>query len=169
MMKPTVAPRALVLVRSLLVLATTASVSACAPLRLPVENSGPARSREGIELAVTRQACTQNEDPDFPHAALVEERVELQMRNATSVPVTVQRDAFRLITPEGYALRPMTWRAADPMTLGGGEARTFELRYMTEGGLACDREMRLEADGGVRLGGGAVAVQAVRFRPRAAM
>ena len=49
------------------------------------------------------------------------------------------------------------------------ETRTFELRYMTEGGLACDREMRLEADGGVRLGSGAVAIQAVRFRPRAPM
>lgn len=157
------------LIGPLVLAAVAASASACAPLRLPVENSGPARSREGVELAVTRQACTQNSDPDFPNADLVEERVELQVRNATSVPITVRRDAFRLITPEGDALETMTWPAADPMTLGGGQSRTFELRYMSRGGLACDREMRLEPDGGLRLDHGAVAVGAVRFRPRAAM
>lgn len=169
MMIRIVPARALVLVRPLLVLAAVACAPACAPLRLPVENSGPARSREGVELAVTRQACTQHVDPDFPNADLVEERVELQVRNATAVPVTVQRDAFRLITPEGLALRTDTWRAADPLTLGGGESRVFELRYMVEGDLACDREMRIEPDGGVRLASGTVAVGAVRFRPHAAM
>jgi hypothetical protein len=157
------------LVRPLFLLAAAASSASCAPLRLPAQNTGPARSREGVELAVTRQACTQNVDPDFPDADLVEERVELQVRNTTSVPITIQRDGFRLIAPDGTALRTITWRAADPMTVSDGESRTFELRYMTRGSLACDGEMKLEPDGGIRIDQGAVKVGAVRFRPRAAL
>ena len=77
------------------------SAPACAPLQLPYKSGGPA-SREGVELVVTRQSCTQNVDPDFYGPDLVEEVVEVQVRNATSSPLTVQRDAFRLIAPDGH-------------------------------------------------------------------
>ncbi|HEY8925028.1 MAG TPA: hypothetical protein VIU64_11660 [Polyangia bacterium] len=167
MIPSTVSPRALI--RPLLLLAAATGVASCAPLRLPAENAGTARSREGVELGVTRQACSQNVDPDFPNADLVEERVELQVRNATSAPITIQRDGFQLIAPDGTALRPLTWRAGDPMNVKGGESRTFELRYMTRGSLACDGEMKLEPDGSIRLAHRAVTVGAIRFRPRAAM
>ena len=72
------------------------SMSACAPLRLPYKSAGPAASRDGVEVAVRRQSCTQNVDPDFYGDDLVEEVVEVQIRNPTSKSLTVQRDAFRL-------------------------------------------------------------------------
>jgi hypothetical protein len=138
---------------------------ACAPLRLPFKSGGPAASREGVEVAVSRQSCTQNVDPDFYGEDLVEEVVEVQVRNATSSPVTVQRDAFRLISPDGHGLKTMTWRAIDPLALNAGETRTFELRYMTRGLLECTREMKLDADAGVRMNGRPIEVGAVSFQP----
>ena len=142
---------------------------ACAPLRLPYKSGGPAASREGVELAVSRQSCTQNVDPDFYGQDLVEEVVEVQVRNATSNPLTVQRDAFRLISPDGHGLKTMTWRAVDPLSLNAGETRTFELRYMTRGLLECTREMKLDADAGVKMNGRPIEVDAVSFQPSRAL
>lgn len=142
---------------------------ACAPLRLPYKSGGPTASREGVELAVSRQSCTQNVDPDFYGQDLVEEVVEVQVRNATSNPLTVQRDAFRLISPDGHGLKTMTCRAVDPLALNAGETKTFELRYMTRGVLECTREMKLDADAGVKMNGRPIQVGAVSFQPSRAL
>jgi len=142
---------------------------ACAPLRLPYKGGGPAASREGVEIAVSRQSCTQNVDPDFYSEDLVEEVVEVKVRNATSTPLTVQRDAFRLISPDGYGLKTMTWRAIDPLPLKGGESKSFELRFMTRGLLQCTREMKLDPDAGVTINGRPVELGAVSFQPSRAL
>jgi hypothetical protein len=141
----------------------------CAPLRLPDQTSGPAISHEGVQVAVTRQSCTENVDPDFYGQDLVEEVVEVAVRNATPDPVIVQRDAFRLIAPDGPALKTITWNAVDPLALAGGELRTFELRFMTRGALACDHEMKLDSDAGVRINGQPVRVGAIPFVPSRAL
>ena len=138
---------------------------ACAPLRLPAKNSGPANSGDGVQVAVNRQSCTQNVDPDFYGSDLVEEVVEVQVRNAAPAGLTVQRDAFRLVAPDGLALRTVTWRAAEPLALNAGETRAFELRFMTRGGLDCRHEMKLDVDAGVTMEGRPVALSAVSFQP----
>jgi hypothetical protein len=122
-----------------------------------------------VELAVNRQSCTQDKDPDFYGQDLVEEVVEVQVRNSTSNPLTVQRDAFRLISPDGYGLRTMTWRAVDPLTLKGGETRRFELRFMYRGVLECTEGMKLDADAGVKINGRPIAIGAVSFQPSRAL
>jgi hypothetical protein len=122
-----------------------------------------------VELAVSRQSCTQNVEPDFYGQDLVEEVVEVQVRNATANPLTVQRDAFRLISPAGHRLKTMTWRAIDPLALNAGETSTFELRYMTRGVLECTREMKLDADAGVRMNGRPIEVGAISFQPSRAL
>ena len=142
---------------------------ACAPLRLPYKGGGPAASREGVELAVSRQSCTQNVDPDFYGEDLVEEVLEVQVRNATSNRLTVKRDAFRLISPDGPGLKTMTWRAVDPLPLNGGETKSFELRFMTRGLFECTREMKLDADAGVTMNGRPIELGAVSFQPSRAL
>jgi hypothetical protein len=141
-----------------------AMAPACA-LRPPVQNSGPAVSREGVQLAVTRQGCSQTVEPELPGSDLTEEIVEVQVRNALSAPLTVHREAFRLITPDGYSLETVTCSAADPMTVRAGETRAFELRYMTRGSLQCAREMRLEAGRAITSGENPIEVGPVRFTP----
>jgi hypothetical protein len=142
---------------------------ACAPLRAPYQSAGPVASHEGVELAVTRQSCTQNRDPDFDGSDLVEEVVEVQIKNDVSNALAVQRDAFHLISPDGQWLEAMTWRAVEPLSLNAGETRTFELRYMGRGGLDCTRELTLDADDGVRMNGRAIRIGAVRFQPSRAL
>jgi hypothetical protein len=147
---------------------TAALLLALAPacwMRPPVQNSGPAISREGVQLAVTGQQCTQTVEPDQYGNDLVEEIVEVEIRNATHTPLTVHRDLFHLVAPDGTALTTQTWRAFDPLTVEGGQTRTFELRFMTRGSLACGREMTLDANAGVRWPDRLIDVGGVRFVP----
>jgi hypothetical protein len=155
--------------RNVIVVLGIALAPACAPLRLPYKSSGPATSPEGVTIAVSRQSCTQNVDPDFHGIDLVEEVVEIKMQNATPSPVSVQRDAFRLLSPGGARLKTITWRAVDPLLLAGGETRTFDLRFMNRGAITCTGDIVLDADAGVRLAGRPVQLGAIRFQPSHAL
>lgn len=145
-----------------LFLATVGSGCALAP---PFRNSGPAVSQQGVQLAVTRQRCDQVDEPDEYGWDLVETTLEVQIRNATPARLTVHRDAFRLLGPEGSALRTQTWGAADPLTIDGGTTGTFELRFMTRGGLECAGEMALDVDAALALPDGPVKIGSVKFVP----
>jgi hypothetical protein len=118
---------------------------------------------------VARQGCSQTTEPEEPGADPVEERLEVHVRNGASDPVAVQRDKFRLLAPDGSALETVTWRAAEPLTVPGGQDGTFELRFMTRGGLACRSEMRLDARDALALRGNPVALGAVSFVPEHAL
>jgi hypothetical protein len=150
------------------VLIPLAGVSACASMQPPAHTTGPALSREGVQLAVNWQACVQTKEPDFYGNDLVEETLDVEVQNRTADPVTIHRDAFRLLEPDGVGLATVTWRAIDPVTVGAGQSRTFELRFMTRGNLECGREMGLEADAGVVLRDHPVHLQAIRFLPHGA-
>jgi len=141
--------------------------SGCA-LSPPFRSGGPAMSHEGIQVAVTRQRCDQVEEPDEYRDDLVETTLEVQVRNPTPAPLTVHRDAFRLLGAEGTALRTQTWGAADPMTIAPGASATFQLRFMGRGGVECGAEMLLDADAGLALPAGPVKVASVRLVPSGA-
>jgi hypothetical protein len=138
--------------------------SGCA-LAPPFKSSGPSVSQDGVQLAVTRQRCDQVPEPDEYGWDLVEATLEVQIRNATSAKLMVRRDAFRLLGPDGTALKTVTWSAADPLTIDGGATGTFQLRFMTHGGLECAREMALDVDAGLSLPAGPVKIGTVKFIP----
>lgn len=131
----------------------------------PFRTDGPAASREGVQVAVTRQRCEQIQEADEYGWDLLETTLEIQIRNTTPSPLTVHRDAFRLLGPEGSALKTLTWRAADPLTVDAGQTRAFELRFMTRGGLQCNGEMVLDTGPALASPTGAVKVGTVRFVP----
>jgi hypothetical protein len=144
------------------VLATVAP--ACA-LRPPVQNGGAATDPSGVEIAVVGQSCTETVETDLPGVNLVEATVEVQVRNAAPPPLVVHRDAFRLRGPDGRAIPTTTWRASDPLSIEAGQASTFELRFMTRGGLSCTKPMQLEASAGITKGAEPVRLGAVSFVP----
>lgn len=156
---------------SSLVLAVFGLSFGCVALRPPALGGGPVVSPAGVTLAVTRQSCTQTRDePTQRGYDLVEERIEVQVRNGAPAPIAIKRDGFRLVTPEGFALRTVTWRAADPLTLSGGETRTFVLRFMTRGSLGCARPMALDpGSAAIILGDRPVRLAPVRFTPARAI
>jgi hypothetical protein len=138
---------------------------ACAVMVPPIKNSGPSVSQDGIRVAVVAQQCTQIREPDFPDYDLVEEIVDVQAQNVAATPITIRPDAFRLVAPDGAALRTITWEAAKPLAVGGGATRTFRIRFMNRGSLQCAREMELAPRSGVTLGSRPVRLNAVRFVP----
>jgi hypothetical protein len=83
-------------------------------------------------------------EPDRPGDDLVEATVEVQVRNAAPAPLTVHREAFRLVTPGGFELATTTFGAAAPLAVAPGETRAFALRFQTRGGLQCAREVALD-------------------------
>jgi hypothetical protein len=146
-------------------LATLILAPACASMRPPAQNSGPALSREGVQLAVLEQSCTQTQEADQPRDDLAEAIVEVEVRNSAPDAVTINRTEFRLLTPDGFALKTRTWGSLDPIVLRGGETRAFEMRFMSRGSLECSRELQLDPGTAIRLGGKAVKMKGVSFVP----
>lgn len=136
---------------------------ACA-LKPPVRNSGPAVSREGVQLAVVKQRCEQLSDPDQTED-LAEVVVEVQVHNPTREPATIRRTDFRLIGDERFALKTSTWGAIDPLTVDPGTDRTFDLRFMARGAVECAKEMRLDPGAGVLTKDQPLKLDPVRFVP----
>lgn len=142
---------------------------ACAPMRPPLRNAGPAVSQSGVQLAVVRQSCAQTKEPDFADWDLVEERVELSLENRSTEAVTIHRDRFRLVAPDGTALRPLTWFASEPLTVERGSTGVLQLRFMARGGPECTKEMLIDADGGVTQRERAISFAPVSFVPARAL
>jgi hypothetical protein len=138
---------------------------ACASLGPPARTSGPSVSSEGVELAVVAQSCTQSGDPDWPDDFLGEAVLEIRVRNGAPAPLTVRRADFRLVMPDGSALRTRSWGAFKPLVVGGGEASAFELRFQAYNGLTCDRELLLDPRVGLVVGRTPAAIEPVRFVP----
>jgi len=138
---------------------------ACASMRPPAQNDGPALSSEGVQLAVLQQSCTQTKETERPNSDLAEAIVEVEVRNPAPEAVTVNRTEFRLRTPDGFALKTRTWGSAEPLVLKGGETRVFEMRFMSRGSLECSRELQLDAGAGIGLGGKSIRMKPVTFVP----
>jgi hypothetical protein len=155
--------------RRALTILTLALAPACAPLTPPAQNSGAVRSHEGVVLALTGQSCSQTTETDEPSWDLVEQRLAVEIRNGSPEPLTVRRDQFQLLLPDGSALQTMTWEATDPVSLESGQSHTFKLRFMMRSEFTCQTAMRFDAGRGVSLGGHSVALAGVSFVPRQAL
>jgi hypothetical protein len=148
----------------ILVLALAALTPACAGLQPPVRSSGPAAAT-GVEVAVLRQHCSYTVEAEQPGNDLVEAVIEVEVRNATPVPVTVHRDRFRLRAPDGSAIRTATWFSGEPLPVVAGRPETFQLRFMTRGGLSCSKEMQLDASAALTQGDQPLKIGSVTFQP----
>lgn len=137
---------------------------ACA-LRPPVQNSGVAKGDNGVAVAVLRQSCTETVETDLPGVPLVETKVEIEVRNAAPPPLVVHRDGFHLRGADGRAIPTTSWQADEPLSIEAGQTRTFELRFMSRGGLSCTKPMQLEAAAGITKGAAPVRIDAVTFVP----
>ena len=146
-------------------LAALVLAPACASMRPPAQNDGPALSPEGVQLAVLEQSCTQTKETERPNSDLAEAIVEVEVRNPAPEAVTINRTEFRLLTPDGFALKTRTWGSAEPLVLKGGETRVFEMRFMSRGSLECSRQLQLDPGAGICFGGKPIRMKPVTFVP----
>lgn len=136
---------------------------ACA-LKPPVENSGTA-SKNGVQVAVIGQRCTETVEPEWPGANLVQAIVELQVANTGSAPLTVHPDRLDLRGTDGRKVPTAGWGAGDTLSVDAGQSRVVKVRFMTRGGLSCTKPMQLDADSGITMGTAPVKVGSVTFVP----
>jgi hypothetical protein len=128
--------------------ASAAAQAHASGLRPPTQKDAAA-AQYGVQVAVLRQSCSQMVETDLPGNDLVEIILEVEVRNGTSVPIGVHRDGFQLRAPDGSAIRTSTWFATNPGSVDPGQAQTFELRFMSRGGLSCSKEIVLESSSAV--------------------
>lgn len=141
-------------------------LGACATtMKPPAANSGPALSKDGIRIAVLRQACSQTEPVDEVPVGSVDETVEIEVRNGSSEPLTVHPDQFRLLGSGPGAQATTTSGAGATLTVVQGAVETFALQFSARSGLDCAKEMRLDPSAAVTLRDSPVALQPVPFRP----
>ena len=156
---------------SALFFAATFGFAAMAPacgLQPPIQDAG-AVAKDGIQVAVLRQSCSQTVETEQPGNDLVEAIVEVEVRNSTPAPIGVHRDGFRLGASDGSAIRTSTWFASDPLSVEPGQAQTFQLRFMSRGGLSCSKEMALESPAAIIKGTQPVKIDVVKFVPAHAL
>jgi hypothetical protein len=114
---------------------------------------------------VLRQSCSQTVETEQPGNDFVETIVELEISNRTSAPIAIRRDEFQLVAPDGRAIRTSTWFAGSPRSVEPGQAQTFELRFVSRGGLSCYKGMVLESPSAVVKGTAGVKLDPVRLAP----
>jgi len=128
----------------------------------PAQDVRQVRSHDGVALAITRQGCSQSTDAEEPSWDLVEERLAVEVRNGSPEPVTVQREKFRLLLPDGSALKSKTWGAADPVTVASGQRHVFKLLFIAHSD--CQSAMKLDVGEGIALPEHAVALGVISVR-----
>jgi hypothetical protein len=137
--------------------------AACA-MSPPAQNAGSLAS-EGVQVAVVGQRCAETVETDWPGANLVETTVQFQVRNSNPNPVTVNREQLYLRGTDGRAVRSRGWEAGQPVQVGSGETKTFDLQFMTRGGMSCSKPMQLDAAAGISVGSQPLRIGSVTFVP----
>jgi hypothetical protein len=136
---------------------------ACA-MSPPAQNAGSLTS-DGVQVAVVGQRCSETVETDWPGANLVETTVQFQIRNTNPNPVTVNREQLYLRGTDGRKVQSRDWNEHAPITVESGQSQTFDLRYMTRGGLSCTKPMQLDAESAISVGSTPVRIGAVTFIP----
>ena len=146
--------------------ATVVASGGCVGLQPPIQNSGAVTTTDGIQVAVLGQRCSKTVEPDFPGANLVEMTVQIEVRNMTAEALSVRRDGFRIIAPDGASIPTSTWSADVPLSLAPRGVREFELRFMSRGGLRCSKEMTLAAPSALMRGTEIARIGTIKFVAR---
>jgi hypothetical protein len=138
---------------------------ACATLKPPTTTSGPASSPTGVQIAVVRQLCAESQ-PFDAYTNWIDETVELEVQNGSSESLSIHRDKFHLIGPDGSAVASAA--STDPLVLEKGAKRTFEVTFSSRAGIAglgCRKPMRLDSRAAITAREAPVAFREVSFVP----
>lgn len=139
------------------------SVALASGLRPPIKNSGAVTTPDGVQVAVLGQSCSQTVETDLPGDDLVEMTVQIEVRNRTAQALVLHRDGFRLTGADGRSIPTSTWFASKPVSIAPRRAETFELRFMSHGGLSCSKEMTLESPSAIVRGTEIAKIGSIRF------
>jgi hypothetical protein len=146
-----------------------AGVSASCGYTAPYHSSGPALSREGVQIAVTAEQCYNNRlDEQYPTALNDDQLhvgVRLNVTNGSNHLVVLSRDAFKLEETDGRSPRVMRPQENGSVSLSPGQSKSLVLNFAEETEYDCHHELALDAQGAIAVAGKPVHLASIHFLP----
>jgi len=139
-------------------------VPACA--HHPVYQSSGLAISDGVKVAIVGQSCDQYHDPNFEFDDFVGLELDLEVRNASDLPLTVHRDMIRVVAGDGIAPKTLTWKAVEPIQVAAGSTQRISVRYMDRGSLECRRPLDLDLKDAITRRGAPLALAPIHFVAR---
>jgi hypothetical protein len=133
----------------------------------PYRSSGPAVSKEGVDIAIAGERCFVNRSGEQFPTAIDDDRLSLdlrlQVKNEGTHPAVLSLDRFR-VSENTRGERTVMWPLeSGALALAPGETKTLSLAFEQDGELDCHHDMALEASGAIATEGGQVDVQPIHF------
>lgn len=150
-----------------IVLAAILGCAASCGHATPYRTSGSSLSKEGVAIAIVEERCyvnrTTEKYPPVDNEDRLSVGVRLQAKNASGHVAVLSTDGFRLsenIGGEHAVLQP---RESGAITLQPGETNFVLLHFEKRGTLDCHHDMTLETDGAIKVDGGQIDFEPIRF------
>jgi hypothetical protein len=152
--------------QAILLVTVLGSAASCA-FTAPYRNSGPAISKEGVQVAIVGERCFVNRTGEqYPTTVNDDELnlgMRLQVKNEASQPAVLSLDRLRLSETVAGERTVMTPMESESLALAPGEIKVVSLHFEQTGALDCHHEMALDAPQAVAIGDTEVEIDPIRF------
>jgi hypothetical protein len=152
--------------RSIILTAALGFVASCG-YAAPYSSSGPAMSKEGVNVAIAGERCFVNRSAAQFSTTVGDDRLNLdlrlQIRNEASHTAVLSLDRLRVSETTGGERQVMQPLVSGALELAPGETKMVSLDFEQEGELDCHHDMALEAAGAIAIEGAQVNVGPIHF------
>ena len=152
--------------KSIVVGAALGFVASCG-YSSPYSSSGPAMSKEGVNIAITGERCFVNRSAEQFPTTVNDDRLilglRLQVKNEASHTAVLSLDHLHVSETMGGERQVMQPLGSGALELAPGETKTVSLDFAQEGELDCHHDMALETAGAIAIEGGQVNIEPIRF------
>jgi hypothetical protein len=146
-----------------------AGVTASCGYTAPYHSSGPALSREGVQISLTAEQCYNNRfDEQYPTALSDDELhvgVRLNVINRSNHVAILVPAAFQLEENEGNEHTVMRPAETGSLSLPPGQSTDLILNFAEEAKYDCRHDLVLDAHHAIALEGKPVHLASIHFLP----
>jgi hypothetical protein len=149
-------------------LAIAAPATSCG-YGLPYQTSGPALSKEGVQIAIVGDRCYVNRSGEqYPTSVSDDElhlNVNVQVKNDSNQVAWLSPAAFQLVENKAGDRIVMHPHESGTLSMSPGETKVLSLDFDQEGDVDCHHGLALEAPRAVAIEGTQIALSPIQFRP----
>jgi len=135
----------------------------------PYQTSGPALSKEGVQIAIAGDSCYVNRTGEqFPTTVDDDElhlSVSLQVNNESNHVALLSPERFQLVENQAGNRIVIHPHESGVLPVQPGETKMVSLDFDQQAELDCHHGLALEAPGAVAIEGTLVAIQPIQFQP----
>jgi hypothetical protein len=135
----------------------------------PYRTSGPALSKEGVQITLAGEQCYVNRSTEeFPTAVdddVLHVGLSLQVFNHSDRVAVIALDGFQLEENAGSGQAVLHPQQSGSVTLSPGQSTSLALDYTQQPGLDCHHDLALDTRGAVAIEGKPVNLASIHFVP----